>query len=475
MKTYRSEVNILNPLTSGGSWRLSGLTGLTVLFGKNGSGKSLLLRSWRDSSPATCHYVVPERSGDLGFNPNLMQEQLDPAQRRGRFTRNYSSEYRQSVVSRVQAYFLARGATRGGTLPGDPAEVESLLNELLPDFEVAISSGNPPYVITRAGAANPVTGVDELSSGEAQLLTLGLDVLSIAAIWDMQSAVERFLFVDEPDPHIHPDLQARFADFLVRIATRFQLQVVVATHSTTLLAALGQFGGGHTSVIYLDRVNTNFTAAPLTDIMKEMAACLGGHVLMGALFGVPLLLVEGDDDYRIWSQVPRHRVTNMAVIPCHGDEIRKYQSTLEMVLGSIRDPASGPAGYALLDGDKNIPQPSGTNSQSQVRFIGLSCHESENLFLADEVLAFLGTTWSVATNLIVRESSNYGNKAKMLASAPRWNRKSEDLKLVINEVSKILDSKNVHWTRRVGTAIGRARPTGQLASFLGEDVLNALW
>src|SRR5262245_51059346 len=48
----------------------------------------------------------------------------------------------------------------------------------------------------------------------------------------------------------------------------------------------------------------------------------------------------------------------------------------------------------------------------------------------------------------------------------RITRLSGDVKRVINEVAKILDKKNVAWTQRVGSAIGRRRPTGELAEFL---------
>ncbi len=473
MKLYEQSVEIPSPL--GGQWRLRKLTELTVLFGKNGSGKSLLLRSWRDAHVRVAHYVIPERSGDIGFNPSYMQEQLDPNQRRDRFSRNYFSEYRQSIVSRVQGYFLARGSTRGEQLPGDPAEIESLLNQLLPDFVVGIHGANPPYKLTRFGSEQIVTSVDQLSSGEAQLLTIGLDILTMAAIWDIENASQRLLLIDEPDAHIHPDLQARFADFLVRTATRFKLQVVVATHSTTLLSALGQFGGTKTSVIYLDRMKEEFVASPFTAILKELASCLGGHVLMGTLFGVPLLLVEGDDDYRIWSQVPRHHVVNFAVIPCEGEEIKTYQKTLEGILGSIRDTSIEPVGYALLDGDKGLPMVNENNTQKHIRFLKLNCHEAENLFLTDEVLAQLNLNWTDAVAKIVSGSSGCGNKAEILASATSWDRQWSDIKNLINEISRILDPKNVHWTIRVGTAIGRNVPTGQLASFLGEDVLEALW
>ncbi len=65
------------------------------------------------------------------------------------------------------------------------------------------------------------------------------------------------------------------------------------------------------SCIYLDRTKSDFSAQPFTSVTKELSACLGGHALMGPLFGVPILLVEGDDDYRIWSQVPRHHIISL--------------------------------------------------------------------------------------------------------------------------------------------------------------------
>ena len=88
-----------------------------------------------------------------------------------------------------------------------------------------------------------VGSIDELSSGEAQLLTIGLDVLTMGAIWEIAERDKRLILIDEPDAHIHPDLQVRFSDFLVQAARQYRLQILVATHSTTFMAALGQFGG----------------------------------------------------------------------------------------------------------------------------------------------------------------------------------------------------------------------------------------
>src|SRR5262249_47138225 len=148
--------------------------------------------------------------------------------------------------------------------------------------------------------------VQALSSGEAQLFTLAVDITTIAAIWHLEGRQERILLVDEPDAHIHPDLQIRVAEFLVAVATRYSLQVVVATHSLSLLAALAQYGKEDASVFFLSKASPSQSAQKFGVVLQELTTCLGGHVLMGPLFSAPLLLTEGDDDYKVWSQAPRH-------------------------------------------------------------------------------------------------------------------------------------------------------------------------
>jgi AAA domain, putative AbiEii toxin, Type IV TA system len=411
----------------------------------------------------------------MTFEPSYLANQIEPAGRQGSAQNNFLDSYRRYVITRIQAYFLARGSIRGAQLPGKPEDLEELLSTVLPDFMMTLNGGaNPPYELRRSINNAKVENVNQLSSGEAQILTVALDCLTIAAIWDMQGTEDRLLLIDEPDAHIHPDLQARFADFIVRLAERFKCQIAIATHSTTLLAALGQFGGSSASIIYLDRTNSEFPAKPFSKEVKELTACLGGHALMGPLFGVPLLLVEGDDDYRIWSQVPRHHVVAFSVIPTNGDEIMSYQKSLETVLGALSEPGSL-AGFALLDGDKALPQPSANSPQEQIKFIKLDCHEAENLFLTDEVLALLETNWPAAQAKIFANAANYGQKAAILANAINWDRKTVDIHEVINQITQILDPKNVHWTIRVAKAIGVTRPTGTLLDFLSVNVVNALW
>jgi hypothetical protein len=243
-----------------------------------------------------------------------------------------------------------------------------------------------------------------------------------------------------------------------------------------LLAALGQFGGGGASVLYLDRVGTDFKALPFDNVLKELASCLGGHALMGPLFGVPLLLVEGDDDYRIWSQVPRHHVVSFSVLPSGGQQIIDHQRALERVLNALREPAATKAGFALVDNDKGKPAENPETPQQHIAFIQLSCHESENLFLTDEVLATLGDlTWEQAQAKIDADAGNFGAKEAPLRAVIGCDRRTHDLKSVIEQLSLILDPKRVHWTVRVARVIGKSRPSGQIGEFLGDEVVNALW
>lgn len=462
-----NELEVPKPsFMGGGTWKLKKLTPITVIFGKNGSGKSLLLRSIRDKKPENYHYVVPERAGELGFPAEMVNQQLDPNQRAKISRENVSPNYRQAAYTRIQSLIQKRGASREKSIPDFLTPIEDEIKELLPDFILKITGGNPPFILTRDGEA--ISSNNQLSSGEVQVLTLSLDLLSMCGIWKFDKHEGVFL-IDEPDSHIHPDLQQKLAKFLVRLYENFNFPLLISTHSTTLLAALGQHGDQKTSVIYLEN-KPELHATQFNDVLKKITTCLGGHALMGPLFNFPLLLVEGDDDYKIWSEVPRYSNVQISAIPCNGQEIYHYQKILEKLFGSILDNPSQESGYALVDSDM-----SKASNQNHIKFIKLSCNESENLYLTDEILKSLNTNWDEAKKKIIEKSSEYGQKADELKKVEPWNRKTVDCKSVIKQISQILDDKQLPWTYRLGKELGKSKPTGQLAEFLGSEVVKAIW
>jgi energy-coupling factor transporter ATP-binding protein EcfA2 len=472
---HKNEVTIPRPdYLGGGSWNLRGLNSINVLLGRNGCGKSILLRALRDLSQESSHYIVPERTGDITFEAGLMAESGTSAGRKNRSSSNFSANYRQGVVTRIQAYYTTRGTKKVEDIGHNPEDLMKLLSIILPDFKVSVKSESPFYDLKRVKDDAFVTSVSSMSSGESQLLTIGMDILTIVGVWELDNIENRTLLIDEPDAHIHPDLQIKFADFINIVANEYNVQIVVATHSTTLLSALGQFGKDKVSLLYLRPDKEQLIGEKYNLISKEIASFLGGHLIMGPLFAAPVFLVEGDDDYRIWVQVARSGNVDICVLPCNGEEIKKYRITLEKMFEALSEDISL-RGLALLDGDKPLPQNHPGSPQNYVPFVQLGCHESENLYLADEVLSELGFSWSEATSKIISEADNYGNKTGQLKAIGGINRKTNDVKNIINEIAEILDPKKLLWTVRLGKLIGRGKPVGMLEEFIGEGVINTLW
>lgn len=481
MSTYTTELTVTRPAYLGGDqWVLKNLNEITILFGKNGAGKSKLLRTLRDSNKNTYHYTSPERAGDITHDVGIMQEELTGDRRANRSQHNLSPTYRQESVSRIQALQLKIGNVTGHSGEISPVslnEIKEFIEILLPDFEFKVTDQNPPYELKRLPNGEKVTSVNNLSSGESEILTLALDILTVCAMWKIDKQEQKILLIDEPDTHLHPDLQQHLAHFLVKILENYKVQMIVATHSTTLLSALGYHGEDKTSIIYINNSVNEQTAKKFDKVLQELSTCLGGHALMGPLFNAPILLVEGDDENKIWSQVPRYHKMKIAVIPCNGsDEVKNYQKTLEKLFSNLRSDQSTPVGYALLDGDKSIPNEDEHNPQQNIRYLKLSCLESENLFITNEVLTLLGTDWDRAKEKIKLESSNYGEKKSKLDSCDTWERKTADIKDVIQQLVYILDpDKKVPWTIRVAKCIGDKKPGGQIADFLGSEIITSLW
>lgn len=476
MTLYVEQVSFSGPEFFG-SVEIRKLGHLTVFFGKNGSGKSLVLRSWRDSDRTSVHYIAPERVGSFNFNPNLIQAELTPDGRSGAALSNIAMHYHDRALGRVASYLMKRGEDPQPHPDTAVSRIEDLLKDLLPGFQVKLQADDPPVVLTRTSETARVHSVDELSSGESQLLTLAIDLFTMAGMWALERSDKRILLIDEPDTHIHPDLQLRFAKLLRETAKIYSLQVVVATHSISLLAALTNVSSeGEVRLVYVQPNQRVLEGFPVDTIRRDLANCLGGHVLMGPLFGVPLLLVEGIDDYMVWSQAARGQAVSCAVLPCNGDEILRYQKRLEEIFAALQEEGDVPVAYALRDGDKALPVPNEQNRQAFVRFVQLKCHELENLYLTNEVLSALGwNDWKTASEEVARRSSSFGEKAERLSAAPGWERREVDLKGIISELATILDPKRVQWTTRLGSILGYSRPKGQLGALLGSELVDALW
>ena len=105
---------------------------------------------------------------------------------------------------------------------------------------------------------------------------------------------------------------------------------------------------------------------------------------------MPLLLVEGEDDVRIWQQSVRSSFGRIAVWPTAAGDIQsldKYEKTAADVIGAVYDNALA---FSLRDRDE-LPYEIG--DITHVVRMRLFCRSAENLIFSDDVLASLGLTW----------------------------------------------------------------------------------
>ncbi len=152
MTIYLNEIKIDRPsFLGGGYWILKNLTDINIIFGKNGSGKSLLLRKIRDDDNKIFHYLSPERSGDIKYDVGIANDELSPKNRANRRKQNLSPTFRQEAISRVQSVLTKIGgvAGRGRVHSIHLKDIEELLETLLTDFDFKILTESPYFSIKR--------------------------------------------------------------------------------------------------------------------------------------------------------------------------------------------------------------------------------------------------------------------------------------------------------------------------------------
>lgn len=306
-------------------------------------------------------------------------------------------------------------------------------------------------------------------------MSMSFDILTQYSRLPKETVAFKTLLIDEPDAHIHPDTQANFCKFLAEFQKRIGMNIVIATHSIEILGGLALHCMDRTSCAVISPFSNDVRAKPLEAMHSEALSALGGGVLMGRLFGTRLLLVEGDDDHDVWSQAARSSVLEGTIVPCGGGErMKKKQKMLEDLFRGLRDPVEKPFGIAILDGDKKIPLPSKQNPQQYVKFYRLNCREIENLVLTDAVFSQVGVTWEMLCEKFLLFSGN-PTKTRAVRSLVSADRRIVDLKGIMPCLEEIMFPGMGRWTRVLGNVLAKDRPSGEMADFIGTELLDALY
>lgn len=465
---------------SASDYELKALAKINVILGKNGCGKSTLLKAFEQSlqTEGDKKYITPERGGVLTYEPNVEQNWTANAAWLGETRRrNQARQFReQSIVQFRRLELAVLRASEQLREVGDFAPYIEQLNGLLDNIEVRrVDPSFKLFVKSTGVEVQP----DNISSGEAELISLGIEVSAFAQPLDVTK--DNFLFLDEPDVHLHPDLQARLVGFLVNLVNERKFTVVIATHSTAILGGLANYNDA--TVTFMRAGDGRLTFEPIGGILRRVLPVFGAHPLSNIFNEAPVLIVEGEDDERVWQQAVRSSDGAISIYPvaCEGvTAMSDYEREVRHIIEAVYDDARA---YSLRDRD-------GTDGEiaDEAPFIRmkLACRAAENLLLSAEVLAKCDLTWQEAIERMdvwIEANTTHARHGEMVAfQSGGYDRMGWDLKNLRVLLCGVILNSTKSWEVLVGQVIGRLAPLADgapaaeesIRHFLGDKVVTNL-
>lgn len=425
----------------------------TVLIGKNGAGKSSLLRAISAGDHPNIKYVSPERGGTLKYDPGVDNnissnvnwlKQTRQTNRFEQFRQQSAALFRNLETAVLRE--IEKQADKRADLTYTFDVILDQINSLLPAIKMVRNDKGGFSVRTKT--EDPL---DELhmSSGESELIALAIEVL----VFSRQSMENKILLLDEPDVHMHPDLQQRFTAFVESVAVAHDIRIVIATHSTAIIGAFSK-GADLQIVPVSQRDQTDFPTFTRSSICEGILPIFGTHPLSTAFNKSPIVLVEGDDDRRVLEQVVRSSGGKLALAPCvvgNVDELSEWEDWLNRFLPVLYD---SPKAFSLRDLD-DAPE-TDINDLNYVCRIRLNCYAMENFLLSNQILEaheFTAESFKAALKARVDRLPNHKYTISVQALVDRFEmRRTVNIKEVRNIIVAELGSSKP-WEILVGQLI----------------------
>jgi len=441
-----------------GSKKLCNIEKINVLLGKNGCGKSRFFREVEeklrtDNDFGKISYIPPERGGQLTFNPTVEKNiSTNPNWQRRQRRTNRVGDFRQQTISQyrnLEKLSLREleqdDEIRNSSYTFD--EEVDRINKLLD--QIKIVREDEDFSIYDNSGESDERESGQISSGESELITLAIEILVFAK--QINEDKENILFLDEPDVHIHPDLQERICSFIIDLVKEHDFRVFIATHSTAILGSVSDYKKSKVCFMNYGDETLNFEC--IDEVYRKILPVFGAHPLSNIFNQDPILLVDGEDDVRIWQQAIRSSEgeINLFPISVNGTSyFSDFEDKVQDILKSIYD---DPLGFSLRDKDE---QEGELDDLSPIKRFRLNCKEAENLLISDEVLTQLDTNWSQLREGIEKwlnenEGHNHHDTMRSFEQSS-FDRKGFKIKEIRNDIMGIIGD-NRPWEVAVGQAI----------------------
>lgn len=468
-------------LSNIGGFTLNSMSRINVVLGKNGCGKSYLLKKLEEGLNGQrlgkIRYISPERGGLLQYEAGIEQNIYNnPEWMVSVRRRNQSENFRQqsAVLFRRLELLELRGIEREHTQPDYVPRtfdyVVDSLNTLLDRVQLNRDGVKAFNIVERESGAQ--VSPEQISSGESELISLGIEFM--AFVRECRADEQNVLLVDEPDVHLHPDLQDRLANFIIRTIKDVPVYLIIATHSTSLLAGLAECD--ETRVAFMRRKDAELNFRVVSELDRLILPIFGAHPLSNVFNEKPILLLEGEDDERIWQQAVRSSMGGLMIYPRHVEEgvtaLADFETEVNVIIETVYDNARG---YSLRDRDSHQGDIADVGHIVRMR---LDCRSAENLMLSDDVLSLAGVKWPALQERILKwvETNTAHNYQPQMQAfvVGGFDRKAHDLKEIRNIVVGLMSNKP--WEVLVGQAIaalvagnGELGPNS-LRTYLGDKV-----
>lgn len=162
--------------------------------------------------------------------------------------------------------------------------------------------------------------LSELSSGEQAFLAIIFTLRGYGLM-------DGLLIIDEPEQHLHPQMQSKMLEMIEDIADKYRLQVIMATHSPLMISETTINAVHRCSIQDSGTMVWSSTRSQFADDEYRLIQMLQYGYTAKVFFVDTIIMVEGEtDEYffdfylRHLRQQPgwHHKIKNFAVINVNG-------------------------------------------------------------------------------------------------------------------------------------------------------------
>ncbi len=202
----------------------------------------------------------------------------------------------------------------------------------------------------KIGSDNIEKDIALLGSGSLQAIEILLNLYQPGEVPKDLNLV----LLDEPDSHIHRDMQQRLMNFLTRFAGRTNTQIFLSTHNESLIRSAAHFhlfhleGTGKAHIKSIDKgqiskIQPRFKGiyqSEINPIIRSIGSATGLDFI-NTMEADRIIFVEGEDDARILSLLLRQQVANrkkyMFWVLGGISEVFKHIQAYQVVFSAIRN------------------------------------------------------------------------------------------------------------------------------------------